>query len=464
MRYPLIRLLVLSLLLASCVEIRGSNAGTVPAASSTARTLVIELPSAGIGNIAVMISIPRTPRYTSSAGVVIVVPPYFTKPSGFSTDPDFTSLGLISISYLWPGGSDARTGARSDGSYDYGGANSIQALRDVIRFAVNLIPDQDGHYLTNLTQVPPLTSEVGLYAFAEAGTAALNALAQYGDQMNGVQYLVSRENPSLDILSSQELGYWGSDGKPVYNPLYQYPDDFGANEITLNYQSIRWDPNYKDSRTGFIGRPFLDLKGTGVFTAGDFAFSGQVPILFGKRYYSTALTGALSKNEVLSSAAWPADLATPQEVSQYWQSPQQIMAAYRSLGNNLPDLKVMLVFAQNDHAQVAQDKPHIHEAFLGFRFEAANPGTGIGLWVRLNPDRAYAQAFIPSAGLDYPDNTANTQPQDWTKVMDWAYPDPGSAGNPVSLAAVAEMADRSQLGDWDDNLGQVLVHYTAPTP
>ena len=58
----------------------------------------------------------------------------------------------------------------------------------------------------------------------------------------------------------------------------------------------------------------------------------------------------------------------------------------------MPDLKVMLVFAQEDHAQAAQDKPHIHQAFQGFRFEAR-------LWVRLNPDRAYVQSLIPTAGM-----------------------------------------------------------------
>jgi len=464
MRYLLIGLLALGLLLASCGGVRGENTGAVPGGSLTARTLVLALPSAGLGNIAVMVSIPRTPRYGTSTGVVVMVSPYFIKPSGFLTDPDFTSLGLISISYLWPGGTDARTGAHSDGTYDFGGAESIQALRDVIRFATNLIPDQNGHYLTNLTQIPPLTSEVGLYAYAEAGTAAVKAMAQYGDQMNGLQYLVSRENPGLDTLYSQELGYWGSDAKPVINPLYKYPDDFSANEITLSEQAVRWDPTYKDSLTGSVGRPFLDLKGNGVFTSGDFAFSGQVPVIFGKRYYSIALTTALLDNGALSVADWPTTLATPQEAAQYWQSPSQIMTAYRSLGNNLPDFKVMLVFAQSDHAQVAQDKPHVHQAFLGFRFEAANPGSGIGLWVRLNPDRAYVQAFIPTAGLDFPDNSANTQPEDWTKVSSWAYPDTGTTGGLVTLAAVAEMADRSQLGDWDANLGQVLVQFPAATP
>ena len=290
------------------------------------------------------------------------------------------------------------------------GRISIQSLRDVIRFAVNLIPDKNGHYLTNLTQVTPLTSEVGLYAYAEAGTAVLRALAQYGDEMNGVQYLVDRENPALDSLSSQELGYWGSDAKPVYNPLYQYPDDFGPNEITLNYKSVRWDPNYKDSSTGFVGRPYLDLKGNGIFTAGDFAFSGQVPILFGKRYYSTALTEALSANGALSAADWPATLAIPQEVTQYWQSPQQIMSAYRSVGNNLPDLKVMLVFAQNDHAQVAQDKPHIHEASWVF---VSKPRTRV-------PGSAYGCGSILTGSMCRP----SFQVRAWTSRITLPTPSP----------------------------------------
>ena len=55
------------------------------------------------------------------------------------------------------------------------------------------------------------------------------------------------------------------------------------------------------------------------------------------------------------------------------------------------NMKVMLVFAQNDHAQVAQDKPHIHQLYQGFRFEAR-------LWVRLNPDRVYVESLIQIAG------------------------------------------------------------------
>jgi hypothetical protein len=122
----------------------------------------------------------------------------------------------------------------------------------------------------------------------------------------------------------------------------------------------------------------------------------------------------------------------------------------------MPDLKVMLVFAKVDHLQVAQDKPHIHQSFQGFRFEA-------GLWVRLNPDRSYIQSLMPTAAEDFPDNPANTQPDNWMNISSYAYPGLGNAEHLVPLAALAEMADRSHFGRWDENLGQVLYIYYPPT-
>ena len=116
----------------------------------------------------------------------------------------------------------------------------------------------------------------------------------------------------------------------------------------------------------------------------------------------------------------------------------------------------MLVFAQEDHLQAAADKPHIHQIYQGYRFEA-------GLWVRLNPDRAYLQAAIPTAGMDFPDNPANTQPGDWTQIGTFAYPGQGIAARLAPLAAVSEMADRAHYGRWDENLGQTLYIYFPTT-
>ncbi len=409
-------------------------------------------------NIAVMVASPQTQRYTEGAGVVVVVSPIFTEADGFITDPDLTSLGLVQVSYLWPGETDPKTGVRSDGEFDYGGEQSSKVLRDVIRFAAGRMADSNGRYIVAMTAVPPLTDELGLYAFADAGIAAVNVLSIYGDQFQGLQYYVGNENPTVDTISCLEIGYYSGAGQPVTNPFYLYPSSYSSTALTLNYANLRWAPTYTDSYSQAVGRPYLDLDGNGSFSAGDYIFDGRTPAMFGKRYFSAALTQALLDNGALSLATWPADLVTPQEAAQAWsfrQSPGRF--AVMQDNNVVQNLKVMLVFARNDHAQVAQDKPHIHQAYQGFRFEAR-------LWVRLDPDWAYVHSLMPEAGLDFPDNPANTQPTDWTQIEDYAYPVQEQARRLVPLAAVSEMADRAHAGRWEENLGQVLYTYPTSTP
>jgi hypothetical protein len=414
------------------------------------------------GKIAVMIASPQAKRYPEGAGIVVVIPPIFSEADGFMRDPDLTSLGLIQVSYLWPGKADSKTGVKSGGTFDYGGENSTKVLRDVIRFAGGRIADINGRYIFGLTSVAPLSEEVGLYAFGDADIAGVTALSLYGDQLQGLQYYVGRENPTVDTISCMEIGYYDDGGQPVYNPFYLYPASYSFNALTLNYANLRWDSTYTSSHSKAAGRPYLDLDSNGSISTGDYVFDGQTPTMSGKRYYSTALTKALLDNGVLTLDGWPKDLATPQEAAQFWrirQNPGQNPDRFADMQKDtlLQNLKVMLVFAQDDHAQVAQDKPHIHQAYQGFRFEAR-------LWVRLNPDRVYVQSLMPGDRLDFPDNPANTQPDDWTKIGDYAYPGQGLAGQLVPLAAVAEMADRAHAGLWDENLGQVLYVYTAPTP
>ncbi len=464
--------LVTAFFLAACGSAPATPVGITAATPSlaatpaVARTIITYVPSEGIGNIAVMVAYPKTARYSPGAGVVVIASPILDGSAGFQTDPDVTRLGLIRISYLWPGESDARTHARSDGQFDAGGETSTAALRDVLRFACGLIPDKDGRYITNLTNLfksPVLTGEVGLYAFADAGIPAITTLSLYGDQMQNVQYYVGRENPTGDTLANLEPGYWDANGQPVVNPNYKFTVDYNSDEIKLDYTNLRWDPSYKNSLTGAVGRPYLDLDGNGSFGPGDFAFNDRVLTISGKRYYSAALTQALLDKGALTLANWPADMATPQEAAQAWQY-RQVLTRFQDLGNKIHTLNVMLVFAIDDHALVAPDKPHIHQMYQGLRFEAWQYGYALGLWVRLNPDRAYVQSLNPGAGTDYPDNPANTQPSDWNQIGMYAYPDQGNVDGIVPLAAVAEMADRTHSGDWVDmNLGQALYAY-PPLP
>jgi hypothetical protein len=123
---------------------------------------------------------------------------------------------------------------------------------------------------------------------------------------------------------------------------------------------------------------------------------------------------------------------------------------YADLKQKAPNLKVMLVFADHDHVQPVPDKPHIHQAYDGFRHTA-------GLWVRLNPDQAYLSAMPRLKGMErYREHPANTEPTDWLEIDAWAYPYSSLAGTLVSQAAVAEMADRTHEGDWSPNLSKPL--------
>jgi hypothetical protein len=421
------------------------------------KTLITYVKSEGIGKIAVQVAYPSVGRYAEGAGVVVLVSPFFTEVNSFITEPDLTSIGLIQVSYLWPGKTDARSGVRSEGEYDYGGPASIQALRDVLRFASGRQTDVNGRSLGGLVPVRPLTDELGLYAFSHAGIAALNVIALYGDDFPSLQYYIGHENPTVDTLSCLEVGHYDENGFPVANPLYAYPISYSPHAIMVDYSALRWDIGYTDERSGFVGRPYLDLNGDGLVSTGDHVFGWQVPQMFGKRYYSVALTQALLDNGALTLETWPADLATPQEAAEAW-SFRQINGQFMQIAKlKNANFKVMLVFGRSDHAQVAADKPHIHQLFQGFRFEAQPSGTQLR-WVRLNPDRAYFQQFFPQAGADFPDNPANTEPVDWAKVSTWGYP----SGNTTlaALAAVAEMADRAHAGWWDENIGAVLYLYT----
>jgi hypothetical protein len=176
----------------------------------------------------------------------------------------------------------------------------------------------------------------------------------------------------------------------------------------------------------------------------------------GKRWFSHALTQALFDNGVFTVENWPEDLATPEETKEFW--PYRITVLnYPLIGEKLPHLKVMLVFATYDHVQAAPDKPHIRQAYDGFKKRA-------GLWTRLNADLSYVRAEIhESASLQngFPDNLANTEPQNWYKEAEsWGFAGKlaGELTNrTVPLAGIAEMADRVRVGNWEDNLDSPLV-------
>ncbi len=416
------------------------------------KTLTTSIDVEGIGNIAILIAYPNQGRFPEGTGVVVTVSSFYATQQGFVTSPDFTAVGLIQVSYLWPGTMDEAFVMQSEGTNDFGGEKSLLALRDVIRFATGRLRDVNDRALMSLVPMTPMVDEVGLYAFDGAGIAAVNVLARYGDALPGVAWFVGHENPTVDTLSCLEAGYYDENNLALRNPLYVFPTNYSPVGITLNYSNLRWDAAYTDPLRGFSGRPYLDLDGNAAPGEADYFFGAPVPEMFTRRYYSTALTQALLDNQVFSWADWPSDLATPQEAAEAWAA-RQSTSRYLDLSLAAPNLKVMLVFSSRDHIQAALDKPHIHQAFQGFRFVAQLR------WVRLNPDRAYLQQLSAVSGTDLPDNPANTEPEDWLNIVDWAYPSSGLVEQMAPLAAVSEMADRAHTGRWDENLGATLYDF-----
>ncbi|NCC53530.1 MAG: hypothetical protein EOM20_20285, partial [Spartobacteria bacterium] len=382
------------------------------------------------GPIAVEVLTPRLPRYAvAGAGIVLVVSGFVGGNNGFSHSTDFSDIGLVHVSCMYPGSTD-RVGVASSGVYDYGGPDCIDALRAAARFASGADPDSNGNYLHDLIEIPPIYNNFGLYAASHPGIAAVNLMYFYGSEISNLAWFAGWENPTIDALVSWDAGNLNNAFPVETNSTYVYPAGYSPTNITVRYDLARWATNYMG-----VDAPYFDLNTNGLPDAGDYIVNPEGSSMFGKRYYSRALTFAISNLGVFAEGEWPADLATAPEAQEVWDY-RNATVRYPGLATSAPNLKVILFFRDVDHMQPAIDKPHIHHAYDGFRHVA-------GAWTRLNPDRAYALWVNGPAALTAPDNLANTEPLDWTNIANWAYTSAQLMPDQAAFASVAELADRT---------------------
>lgn len=414
--------------------------------SAAPREVHTTIQSDGIGDIAVRITFPDRPRYAAGAPVLVDVPTFATPVAGYPQPIPVFLHGAVHVTFLWPGRRDAASGMRSDGGDDYGGPKALAALRDVILFAAGERSDTRGRRIGDLTSIAVETGNVGLYAFSHPGIPMTNVMAAYGRELSAVSYLVGGENPTNDALFSVEVGHWDEGGAAVLNPFYRFPEGYGSEVLALDDASVIWSmsPSVPDGRPTFCGAGGIEH-----------ALGSQVPRIFGKRIYSIGLLEALEAGGSLSADAWPDDLATLAEAKAWW--PDRVAVGhYAAIGRAAPHLRVMLVFGVRDHVQPAADKPHIHQAVDGFRGEA-------GLWVRLNPDRAYVAALSPGGSpAGAPDNPAHQSPEDWRAIESWGVTTDLRTRTTVLVAGVLEMMDRTEAGEWRDDLERPLYPTRLP--
>ena len=112
--------------------------------------------------------------------------------------------------------------------------NCLEALRDVLLFALGEKTDTHGKYLNQIVSLPILFSNVGMAAYSNGGNAAISVLGLYEDQLSGVAWLINWESPVGDGMPDVEAGGWHSTINPLVNPAYD-PDEGSWNLSTLRY-------------------------------------------------------------------------------------------------------------------------------------------------------------------------------------------------------------------------------------
>jgi hypothetical protein len=400
-------------------------------------TFITYIETENVGDIAVQITLPKKPRYKEGAPLIMNVQTFFTDPKGFDRGlAPLTDEGFINVGYLWPG-KKMPEGTASDGEFDYGGEDSIRALKDVIAFMSGSKTNNEGFMLDELIGITPLYEHSGIFAFSHPGIAMVNAMALYASELPNVSYLIARENPTDDIFSSVELGYWENDLR-VENPLYNYEDNYDPTQIEIDYSSAKYDFD--------LDRAYFDLNNNNTPDENDHILGTRIPTMYDKRFYSIEMTKALAVNG-LKEQGWPNDLATVEETEELWP--------FRTCIDNYPllneSLHVMLVFSSSQHVQAGQDAPSVHQALDGYG--------NAGIWFRINPDEAYIHEHeAGNKPVKYEEHDANTEPSNWAYGGEWGYDSFKNAANVIALASITEMADRSYTNNWSKDLDTIIEY------
>ncbi len=412
-------------------------------------------PSTGVpgGTLAVRVFSPATggdARYRPRAPVLIYVP----GGSGNSnlTEELLRAPDMIRIVFLFPGGIDPGSGRTSDGTYDYRGQTSIEALRDVILYASGQLADSTGQTLQQRVAPTVLTDNIGLVGGSNGGNIVVAVAGLFGNLFQGhLRYIVQWESPVSSQMATVDLGGIRLEcaGAPAsyegVNPRYTR---YGSLAAVVDYQQLQYDPNnatipvFFDGNGDGIYTTVPDPINTGCLTP-DINGDGTVEITEDwplsafqddtLNYYSRAATKAMDAQNTFGGS-WPATIANLSQAQAFWDL-REAVRLYDDAMDKIPGLEGLFLTTLVDHVQETLDYSHIHQGFDGWNLH--------GAWMQINPSSSYLVAVDPAltGRTDLPDNAHNTPPADWTAGT--AFTIPEDVGKEVLFAAsVWQMADR----------------------
>ncbi len=451
------RQLFLLLLIALCFhtlapaqsgDAKGGSAG--PANNELAVFLRIASRAAGENGIAASALIPRRPRFTNGAPVVINVSGG-VQAGGAWGRPEYVAHGFVEIHFAFPGGGAGKE--RSGGTYDFRGPDCVRALADVIRFATGRVADKQGRRIRELAgDMRVLTNNVGLVGSSHGGNACGLAMAKHGKEFPDLAWYASMESPYGAGAANVELGSRESGVNPAYDPKT------GA----LDLSRLAWSD---DLAPGLLRGPmpvptrdlkgalYFDIDGDGRFSSDrDFPANCFVGDAGGgvKAWYSERLLAEAERRKLFKTKR-PAHIPTPIAAREFW-SWRDAAPSIPAAVWNCTNLAVIVYANERDHVQADPAHTHILEQVEGFR-KAGGP------FGRLNPDRAYVQQVLPpglnqSKTREFADNPAG---KTWTRLNIGDGLEP--AALPIGIymqAAVCELADRTHDSNWSPNLDRAL--------
>jgi len=402
----------------------------------------------GEEGIAVSIIPPKKPRYETGAPVAISVSGGHSA-GNVSGRMNVAGCGFVEMGFAFPSGGQGD--AKSGGTYDYRGPKSIEALRDVILFAVGKTADKQGRKIQELVgEVKVLASNVGLHGGSHGGNACGAAMGLWGRRFPGLAWYVSMESPFGEGAVGAELGSRRERLNPAYNPKT------GALDLAkLAYDAdleIRPFGGGRSSSTplpALYGSLYFDMDDDGKCGSED-DYRLQPPVFdLGqgpKSWYSVRLLRQAERRALFGDSR-PAHMPTLAEAVEFWRY-RDATGLVSEAVRKVPNVAVIVVAGETDHVQIAPDHPHIRAQVNAFQKAGAQ-------FIRLNPDRTYVEWLFDRKVPDVPDNDAGRQYTPKT-IGPALCPDGAVPKQLLSAAAICELADRVQAGNFESNLGRVL--------
>jgi hypothetical protein len=409
-------------------------------------------------------------RHADGAPVVVLAPAGLSVGTvGYDeVHPTTAAAGVVVIAALLQGGGDGRE--VSSGNYDYRGPDSKRAMRDVLRYAMGEIADDDGFLITE--RIPWAdTGLVGVVGLSTGGDLALTTMADHATALSGIDWFASWESPVGDqhlgdvweVIGEDhwvgvELGHVDSTLNPLYVP--------GTCTLTTCplpglADALAWDSEYSvdivdpldGTMWGFSGVFFIDEDLNGVRGSGEMVVPGlpgpgvvesgeHLPYL----YYSTEIADVIDDRvDAIFPSGLPSWMATTTQMRDYWAERDGSLVV-GDVHADFPDLLVMVLGTVQDHLQGQPDHPHLGSHLQGW-LDAGHS------WARLNPDSAYVAEASGEPVGSIPELDAG-QALPWPDTESHLVPE---ALEPhVVTAAVMELADRVRAGNTDVDLDAVL--------